>query len=59
MNILFFLISSERNKQLVFLNTNLQKILKGVNSFGANSKFLRGKSFPVKIGKSIFKFTKH
>ena len=34
MNILFLLSRIKTSKQIVFVNINLQKILKGANSFG-------------------------
>ena len=35
-------ISPKRSKQLVYVNTNLQKILKGANSFRKKFKILKG-----------------
>ena len=35
-------ISSKRSKQLVYVNTNLQKILKGANAFRSKFKILKG-----------------
>ena len=64
MKILFFLLSSKRSKQLVFLNTNLQTIFKGEILLVANSKVLReqilfgSKFFSLKIGKKQFQMYK-
>ena len=35
-------MSPKRSKQLVYVNTNLQKILKGANSFRSKLKILMG-----------------
>ena len=46
----FHSISPKRSKQLVYVNTNLQKILKGANSFRSKFKILKGaKSFGEQI----------
>ena len=49
MNILFSSISSKRTKQLVYVNTNLQKILKGGKFYQDKFRGLKGaNSFPLR-----------
>ena len=42
---ILFLLSSKKSKQLVYVNINYQKILKGANSFRSKFKIVKGENY--------------
>ena len=53
MDILFLSISPKRSKQLVYVNTNLQKIPKGANFFGEQILSLKNRKTAILNSENI------